>query len=60
MANSLYTPLNIRVILVWADIWKTKNPVEVSTEADKTLSNFLAYRKTTLDAHPHDNAHLIT
>ena len=60
VVNSLYSPLNIRVTLVWADIWEEKDAIEVSTEADKTLSNFLVYRKSVLDEHPHDNAHLLT
>jgi hypothetical protein len=52
--------LNIRITLVWADIWKAENPIEVTEEADKTLRDFLTYRKTLLAEHSHDNAHLLT
>ena len=56
----LYAPLNIRITLVWADVWKSANPIEVSEDADKTLRDFLNYRKALLEEHPHDNAHLLT
>ncbi|VDK17287.1 unnamed protein product [Anisakis simplex] len=58
--NSLYQPLNIRVVLVWADVWTETNPIEVISNSDKTLSNFLEYRKKLIKPHPHDNAHLLT
>nr|CAD2123097.1 unnamed protein product [Meloidogyne enterolobii] len=38
--NSLYAPLNIRVILTWADIWQDKNAVDVTENADGTLRDF--------------------
>ncbi|KAI6201966.1 Disintegrin and metalloproteinase domain-containing protein 12 [Aphelenchoides besseyi] len=60
MVNSLYAPLNIRITLVWADIWKDGNVFEVTEESDTVLSSFLKYRKDILFAHPHDNAHLLT
>ncbi|KAI1717260.1 reprolysin (M12B) family zinc metalloprotease domain-containing protein [Ditylenchus destructor] len=60
VVNSLYAPLNIRVTLVWADIWAKADVFEVTAAADKVLSEFLAYRKALLNEHPHDNAHLIT
>jgi hypothetical protein len=59
-ANSLYAPLNIRITLVWADTWRAENPIEVTEDADKTLRDFLVYRKSLLAEHPHDNAHLLT
>uniref|UniRef100_A0A914HPN2 Uncharacterized protein n=1 Tax=Globodera rostochiensis TaxID=31243 RepID=A0A914HPN2_GLORO len=59
--NSLYAPLNIRVTLVWADIWREANtPIEVTEEADKTLRDFLGFRKKLLAEHGHDNAQLLT
>ncbi|KAL3092343.1 hypothetical protein niasHT_026882 [Heterodera trifolii] len=59
--NSLYAPLNIRVALVWADIWREANaPIEVTEEADKTLRDFLGFRKKVLAEHGHDNAQLLT
>lgn len=56
----LYAPLNIRVILVWADIWKDGDLVEITENSDASLGNFLRYRKETLLAHSHDNAQLLT
>lgn len=56
----LYQPINIRVILVWADVWTNEDPVEITSNSDKTLTNFLEYRKGLMKDHPHDNAHLIT
>uniref|UniRef100_A0A915CZK9 Peptidase M12B domain-containing protein n=1 Tax=Ditylenchus dipsaci TaxID=166011 RepID=A0A915CZK9_9BILA len=60
VVNSLYSPLNIRITLVYADIWAKADVFEVTSVADKTLSQFVAYRKSLLNEHPHDNAHLIT
>uniref|UniRef100_A0A915C9F5 Disintegrin and metalloproteinase domain-containing protein 19 n=1 Tax=Parascaris univalens TaxID=6257 RepID=A0A915C9F5_PARUN len=58
--NTLYQPLNIRVVLVWADVWTQSNPIEVISNSDQTLSNFLEFRKRLIKPHPHDNAHLLT
>ncbi|VDN03410.1 unnamed protein product [Thelazia callipaeda] len=56
----LYVPLNIRVILVWADIWMDNNSIDISSSSDKTLWNFLNWRKRFIKDHPHDNAQLLT
>ncbi|VBB30894.1 unnamed protein product [Acanthocheilonema viteae] len=56
----LYLPINIRVVLVWADVWTTSNPVDITSNSDTTLWNFLNWRKGLLKDHPHDNAHLLT
>ena len=59
IANSLYASLNIRITLVWIDVWKTKDEILISESgADKILSDFMNYRKTI--KHSNDNAHLIT
>ncbi|KHN71231.1 Disintegrin and metalloproteinase domain-containing protein 12 [Toxocara canis] len=58
--NTLYQPLNIRVVLVWADVWTESNPIEVLSNSDQTLSSFLEFRKRLIRPHPHDNAHLLT
>ncbi|KAH7731988.1 reprolysin [Aphelenchoides avenae] len=60
VVNSLYSQLNVRVTLVWADIWKKGDIFEVTADSDRLLTQFLAYRKAILPEHPHDNAHLIT
>ncbi|VDM75573.1 unnamed protein product [Strongylus vulgaris] len=58
--NALYYPLNIRVTLVWVDVWKDGDKFEVATSGDRTLDLFLNYRKQIMKAHPNDNAHMIT
>ncbi|CAK5079319.1 unnamed protein product [Meloidogyne enterolobii] len=59
--NSLYAPLNIRVILTWADIWEDKNAVDVTENADGTLRDFLGFRRSLLaKGHSNDNAQLLT
>ncbi|KAJ1359262.1 hypothetical protein KIN20_017953 [Parelaphostrongylus tenuis] len=58
--NALYYLLNIRITLVWVDIWKDGDKFEVVTSGDHTLDRFLNYRKEIIKAHPNDNAHMIT
>lgn len=59
--NGLYGPLNIFVALVGVVIWNEKNEVELSSNGDTTLKNFLHYRKKILVIeHPNDNAQLLT
>jgi hypothetical protein len=60
VVNSLYAPLNIRITLVWADIWKDGNVFEVTDNSDTVLNEFLRYRKDKLLIHSHDNAQLLT
>uniref|UniRef100_A0A914ENZ5 Uncharacterized protein n=1 Tax=Acrobeloides nanus TaxID=290746 RepID=A0A914ENZ5_9BILA len=60
VVNSLYAPLNIRVTLVWADIWKNGDVFEVTADSDTLISQFLDYRKTFLPEHPHDVAQFVT
>lgn len=57
----LYQPLNIFIALVGVEVWKDEDQVEISTDGDKTLTNFLNYRKVRLiQEHPNDNAQLLT
>ena len=56
----LYNPLNIKIHLVHTEVWKDGDKFSVATSGDKTLENFLAYRKTILKDHPNDNAHMLT
>ncbi|XP_031634876.1 disintegrin and metalloproteinase domain-containing protein 19 [Contarinia nasturtii] len=59
--NSLYVPLNIFIALVGVVVWTEKNEIELSNDGDKTLKNFLNYRrKTLIKDHPNDNAQLLT
>lgn len=57
----LYVPLNIFVALVGVVVWTEQNEIELSNDGDKTLKNFLNYRrKTLIKDHPNDNAQLLT
>lgn len=59
--NGLYVPLNIFIALVGVVIWTENNEVELSSNGDTTLKNFLHYRKKILvKEHPNDNAQLLT
>lgn len=61
IVNALYRPLNIFIALVGVEVWKDDDQVEISTDGDKTLTNFLNYRKVRLISdHPNDNAQLLT
>lgn len=54
-------PLNIFIALVGVVVWSENNEVELSSDGDKTLKNFLHYRKKVLVRdHPNDNAQLLT
>lgn len=42
-------------------VWTEKNEIELSSDGDKTLKNFLNYRrKVLIKDHPNDNAQLLT
>lgn len=57
----LYVPLNIFVALVGVVVWTEKNEIELTNDGDKTLKNFLNYRrKVLIKDHPNDNAQLLT
>lgn len=54
-------PLNIFIALVGVVVWNENNEVELSSDGDKTLKNFLNYRRKILvKEHPNDNAQLLT
>ncbi|XP_062533546.1 disintegrin and metalloproteinase domain-containing protein adm-2 [Armigeres subalbatus] len=59
--NALYEPLNIFIGLVGVVIWNEANEIELSSDGEITLKNFLHYRKKVLSKdHPNDNAQLFT
>ncbi|KAK6622490.1 hypothetical protein RUM44_002302 [Polyplax serrata] len=59
--NALFVPLNIFIALIGVVVWTEKNEIDLSTNGDKTLTNFLHYRKEFLvKEHPNDNAQLLT
>ncbi|RXN00729.1 Disintegrin and metalloproteinase domain-containing protein 8, partial [Acipenser ruthenus] len=59
--DKLYRPVNVRVVLVGLEVWTYRDKFVVSTDPDKTLSSFLAWRKTDLiKKKKHDNAQFVT
>uniref|UniRef100_A0A0N5A8L8 Disintegrin and metalloproteinase domain-containing protein 28 n=1 Tax=Syphacia muris TaxID=451379 RepID=A0A0N5A8L8_9BILA len=58
--NALYQPINIRIALVWVDIWSGTDPITVQANSDLTLRDFLTFRKSFNNVHHNDNAHLLT
>ncbi|XP_059609961.1 disintegrin and metalloproteinase domain-containing protein 12 [Phlebotomus argentipes] len=59
--NALYMPLNIFIALIGVVVWTDTNEVELTSDGDKTLKNFLYYRKKVLvQKFPNDNAQLLT
>ncbi|CAG9763797.1 unnamed protein product [Ceutorhynchus assimilis] len=59
--NSLYAPLNIFIALVGVVVWTEQDEINFSEDGDKTLTNFLHYRREKLiKQHPNDNAQLLT
>lgn len=59
--DKLYQELNFRVVLVGLEVWNSGDKIRVSSHANITLENFLAWRAHSLAGrHPHDNTQLIT
>ena len=56
----LFRPLNMYVALVGVEVWTNEDKSDVVGEADKTMNNFLEYRRKSISPyHPNDNAQLI-
>ncbi|XP_048506843.1 uncharacterized protein LOC105688427 isoform X2 [Athalia rosae] len=59
--NALYMPLNIFIALVGVEVWSYSDQISLLSDGEKTLSNFLAYRRERLvEDVPNDNAQLLT
>ena len=57
----LYRQLNIYVALVSMEIWTDEDQIHIDRDADRTMQNFIKYRKDTISrAHNNDNAQLIS
>ena len=57
----LYTPLNIHIALVGIEVWTETNKIEVTQDAERTMNNFMDYRRKHINPHhKNDNAQLIT
>ena len=56
----LFRPLDMYVALVGVEVWTDGDKIEVVGEADKTMNNFLEYRRQFISPqHQNDNAQLI-
>nr|XP_023017141.1 zinc metalloproteinase-disintegrin-like batroxstatin-2 isoform X1 [Leptinotarsa decemlineata] len=61
IVNALYSRLNIYVALVGVVVWNEQDEIDMSSNGDRMLTNFLEYRKKQLvNLHPNDNAQFIT
>ncbi|KAF1749287.1 hypothetical protein GCK72_025754 [Caenorhabditis remanei] len=58
--NSLYYPLNIRITLVYSEIWKKGDQISVLADSKETLNNFMDYKKILLKDHFFDTGYLLT
>ncbi|XP_044790844.2 disintegrin and metalloproteinase domain-containing protein 8 isoform X7 [Bubalus bubalis] len=59
--DKLYQELNFRVVLVGLEMWNGGDKIQVSSQPEATLDNFLAWRTRELvGRQAHDNVQLIT
>lgn len=59
--NAIYRDLNIFISLVGIVVWDKKDEINLTSDGDATLSDFLKYRLDKLvSVQQHDNAQLIT
>ncbi|XP_061259916.1 disintegrin and metalloproteinase domain-containing protein 8 isoform X3 [Bos javanicus] len=59
--DKLYQELNFRVVLVGLEMWNGGDKIQISSQPDATLDNFLAWRTRELvGRQAHDNVQLIT
>ncbi|XP_018599498.2 disintegrin and metalloproteinase domain-containing protein 9-like isoform X1 [Scleropages formosus] len=58
--DSVYVPLNIRVVLVGLEIWSQRNLINTEGSAGEVLSRFVQWREQQLlSRHRHDSGQLI-
>lgn len=61
MSLQLYRPLNMRVLLVGLEMWTHKDLIDIDVDPEKTLDNFLLWRRTNLlKRSKHDTAQFVT
>uniref|UniRef100_A0A8C5RH13 Disintegrin and metalloproteinase domain-containing protein 20-like n=1 Tax=Laticauda laticaudata TaxID=8630 RepID=A0A8C5RH13_LATLA len=59
LADSLYKPLGIHLVVVGLEIWSQKNLIAIAKSIDELLDTFNTWRKTILVQHlRHDVGHL--
>ncbi|KAL1772681.1 disintegrin and metalloproteinase domain-containing 15 [Sigmodon hispidus] len=61
LLDTLFQPLNVRVVLVGLEAWTQHDLIEMSSNPASLLDNFLHWRRTDLlPRMPHDSAQLVT
>ncbi|XP_019130580.2 zinc metalloproteinase-disintegrin-like VMP-III [Larimichthys crocea] len=59
--DKLYRSINIRVMLVGLEIWSYKDKIDVDSNSERALDNFLVWRQADLlKRAKHDNAQFVT
>uniref|UniRef100_A0A8C4YQX5 ADAM metallopeptidase domain 32 n=1 Tax=Gopherus evgoodei TaxID=1825980 RepID=A0A8C4YQX5_9SAUR len=56
--NSMFTPLNITIVLSSLEFWTDNNKIRTTGEADEILQRFLQWKESYLVLRPHDMAYL--
>ncbi|KAG6932197.1 disintegrin and metalloproteinase domain-containing protein 2-like [Chelydra serpentina] len=56
--NSMFTPLNMTIVLSSLEFWTDNNKISTTGEADEILQRFLQWKESYLVLRPHDVAYL--
>ncbi|XP_034617905.1 disintegrin and metalloproteinase domain-containing protein 18-like [Trachemys scripta elegans] len=56
--NSMFTPLNMTIVLSSLEFWTDNNKIRTTGEADEILQRFLQWKESYLVLRPHDVAYL--
>ncbi|XP_065254695.1 disintegrin and metalloproteinase domain-containing protein 18-like [Emys orbicularis] len=56
--NSMFTPLNMTIVLSSLEFWTDNNKIRTTGEADEILQRFLQWKESYLVLRPHDTAYL--
>ncbi|XP_043392352.1 disintegrin and metalloproteinase domain-containing protein 32 [Chelonia mydas] len=56
--NSMFTPLNMTIVLSSLEFWTDNNKIRTTGEADEILQRFLQWKESYLVLRPHDMAYL--
>ncbi|XP_051025422.1 disintegrin and metalloproteinase domain-containing protein 32-like [Acomys russatus] len=58
LMNSVFTQLNVTIVLSSLELWSDKNKISTVGEADELLRRFLEWKQSYLTLRPHDIAYL--
>ncbi|XP_074837667.1 disintegrin and metalloproteinase domain-containing protein 32-like [Carettochelys insculpta] len=56
--NSMFTPLNMTIVLSSLEFWTDNDKIHTTGEADEILQKFLQWKESYLVLRPHDTAYL--